>query len=97
MSSYVFHYIVHGRGPLPLDMLRRDRSYPATEHSAQAASLTDYGRPCEVTLEHVGERHWMPLAERWKSFGWEVLAVQRTDSKGQRVTWAMDGRSEVTL
>lgn len=72
--KYVYRYIVEGRGPLPLDMLRYDGSYPASEADAAAAgNAREYRR---VTLEHVDTRRdWCPCAERWRSFLWAPHAL----------------------
>lgn len=70
------------KGSFPVDMLRYDRCYPASEEGAYAiaVSLTDVRRDsfC-VTLRALSssKTHWTPV--RWRSFG--ATIVETTVSK----------------
>lgn len=71
---HTVRFTVEGTGPLPLDMLRYDASYPATEHDSARAFDDHFGRPRAVELEHRSERRdWTPTTARWQSFGWRVV------------------------
>lgn len=63
MKSY--SYVVEGSGPFPLDMLRYDESFPASE--LDAGIILDRGRR-EIMLRSYSE----PQPARWSSFGWTV-------------------------
>ena len=65
----------------PVDMLRYDYCYPASENdSAQIAFSFDLRKSkvkpseLEVTLCRYAHRDWSPTDGRWESFGWEVIA-----------------------
>lgn len=65
-------YTVRGRLPFPIDMLRYDACYPASEHDSAVirASIDDRG-PEPYTVDVYARR---PLTlGRWKSFGWDVM------------------------
>jgi len=71
-------YVVEGRGPFPLDMLRRDCAEPASEEDRLAieaasgdAPATGRRRIALVTSER------RTLDERWESFGWRVVRPLR--------------------
>jgi len=63
-------YVVEGSGSFPYDMLRYDRSYPATENDS---ALLERGGYRSVTLvsnsEYAGKDS---SATRWSSFCWSV-------------------------
>lgn len=71
---YIQTYSVRGVGRIPMDMLRYDSSFPHTELDAsRAEDPPDVGAGGEIILAHVGHRGWLPTAERWSSFGWNVV------------------------
>lgn len=81
MKQYRHRYTVRGAGAFPLDMLRHDSSYPATETDSSIAQgdedhlgrVTVRPAPRAVELAHTGTaRAWLPTFDRWESFGWEV-------------------------
>lgn len=77
MARYRSTYTVCGTGRFPVDMLRYDTSYPATEAgSSEIARGYDGGslrEPREIALVHMGEvKDWKPTEGRWGSFGWRV-------------------------
>ena len=70
---------VEGLAPFPVDMLRYDACYPATE--ADSGRIERLGEPgntdrVRVTVaKSAGTAHaflWTPA--RWESFGWKVVA-----------------------
>ncbi len=75
-------YTVRGSGEFPVDMLRYDSSYPATEVNSHIAEgeqdhlgrVTVRPAPRAVTLERIGPKDWTPSVARWESFGWRVDA-----------------------
>jgi hypothetical protein len=68
-------FIVQGVLPFPIDMLRYDACYPASEADSSIInrSLTHDTRG-KITVE---VRTRSPLTVgRWKSFGWQVVGVK---------------------
>ena len=64
----------------PIDMLRSDHCYPATENDSATIGFTLNSRRVgrfttddfAVTLCRYAQKQWVPTSGRWKSFGWEV-------------------------
>jgi hypothetical protein len=78
-----YTYIVSGKWPFPLDMLRYDCAWPAgSEDASTIAMLSGVHRPSleevpvnnihAVTLRSI--QH--PQIERWRSFSWDVQTVE---------------------
>jgi hypothetical protein len=73
-------FTVEGGWPFPVDMLRYDVCYPATEQdSVEMATACDHralkmsSRPIRrVTLNTLGINR--PTVGRWESFGWKVVS-----------------------
>lgn len=70
---YETYFIVSGDGELPLDMLRYDCAFPATEEDARRAEH-ERGRRA-VALVSRRPRDNGPNRQRWVSFGWKVEEV----------------------
>lgn len=65
-------YIVEGRGEFPLDMLRKDNSWPAGQADALAMNATiERGAPKRRVTLFTLER--FITEKRWESFGWRVV------------------------
>lgn len=81
MPLFAIRYTVSGRLRFPLDMLRYDGSHPSTQGDvAVLDAALDAGRDgaAAVTLTHIGpSSKWLPTAERWRFFGWDVLPGTR--------------------
>lgn len=79
MATYKLHrFVVRGSWPFPVDMLRYDQCYPATETaSAELANLssraTGMGNVA-IELESRQERSWKPMYRRWESRCWHVIS-----------------------
>ena len=71
----LYELIVAGRGRFPIDMLRHDCCFPASEVDA---ALVDSGYPGkrEVRLFHRDDVRWRPTTGRWESFGWKVISCE---------------------
>lgn len=68
---YAFTYKATGRGQFPIDMLRYDRSFPATETGSVLIEEDRSHRT--VYLVHYSDiKVWEPSVRRWESFGWEA-------------------------
>ena len=66
-----YRYMVEGEGRFPLDMLRYDMSYPASETDSNAIANTfNEGYERRWRVELVSKRR--PTAARWASFNWRV-------------------------
>lgn len=66
---------VQGRGTFPIDMLRYDACYPATEADSHVIELTrtpGYRGEKMVTLK-MSDPKRKPTTGRWSSFGWTVV------------------------
>lgn len=65
----------------PLDMLRYDHCIPATSEDVGKIvdTLADYVSDLDneseltITLSAYWEKPYKPKAERWRSFGWQVV------------------------
>jgi hypothetical protein len=70
--------IVRGALAFPIDMLRYDAAWPASEsssHLIEASIAHDTNGPVEVII-----CHRKPLtAQRWESFGWTIAGPSGTD------------------
>jgi hypothetical protein len=64
-------FTVTGRFPFPIDMLRYDRCYPATEKDSSLMVGALSGSR-EITLRLVTDRPAGPTEARWNSFMWHV-------------------------
>lgn len=69
-------FIVRGSGAFPVDMLRYDTCYPATEtdssriidsHRARSTGEREIRLRGPVSINH-------PTPGRWSSFGWTLVA-----------------------
>lgn len=81
---YVCTFQVIQNAPMmtfPMDMLRRDECFPATEEDAslmleysQYGTLRDKENLEPITLKavKVGWPKWAPTTTRWQTFGWRV-------------------------
>lgn len=75
----VQHIEVEGIGPFPIDMLRYDSAWPATQADAAAISnsLTVGGaNPTIKLLRMAPDRYVGPNEARWRSHGWQVTAMR---------------------
>jgi hypothetical protein len=80
MQVYIFN--VTGSGQFPLDMLRYDSCYPATQTDVTKItdSIVDYralGTRTVKVICRASRKGWEPAAVRWASFGWTVSGVER--------------------
>ena len=74
IRQHEFLFEVEGPAPFPIDMLRYDECFPASETDSARIeqSFTDsQDRPLRVLL-----RGGHPNAERWGSFLWRVVEVR---------------------
>lgn len=74
---YETEVTVEGTGAFPIDMLRYDTCYPATEKDANAIRETflDSKGVTRVTLNRRSVSDREPQYARWQSFGWHVVAT----------------------
>lgn len=80
MTTYFTQFRVTGRGHFPVDMLRYDHCFPATQEAVNGIDVTRYQRETtEVREVELAQYHngAMPhiTFERWRSFGWSVVQV----------------------
>ena len=78
MKLYSHAYRVEGWGIIPIDMLRYDQSFPATEQDSGTiinSMEDDFERLQTVSLVSLNSNPtWLPNGARWESFGWRVIA-----------------------
>jgi hypothetical protein len=75
-------FTVEGRGEFPLDMLRYDAAWPASERDALTAQDREARGVRQVTLRtimHKGSRRPTINVARWHSFGWALVAEPDTN------------------
>lgn len=73
----LYEYIVEGVGSFPIDMLRYDNSWPATEEDARRiAKRLDHSVQDETKPIIMLRSFRDPCVERWKSFMWRVKSVK---------------------
>lgn len=79
-KQYIHVYTVESPNwGFPVDMLRYDQSWPATESDAIAiGDQRMIAGHSQVNLCHYGEKRWEPTRGRWASFGWRVVAHTTT-------------------
>lgn len=85
-------FIVRGRGPFPLDMLRYDRCYPVDSIDAQVMTesiLDGYDGVLHTVALYTRPNSW-PTAERWASFGYTVAWVDMDHPSSYSVSMARD-------
>jgi hypothetical protein len=72
-QTKLFEHTVVGDRPFPIDMLRYDLAFPATETASSSIAST-FGREGRRVVRSI--RIKSPKRElttgRWESFGWEV-------------------------
>lgn len=89
MAKMFYHrYTVKRAGnmkfPFPIDMLRYDGSFPASElDSGKIHRTMDFTREndtLDIEIELAANTHstWTPQDARWLSFGWEVVPNSHT-------------------
>lgn len=86
MIVYRHTYRVRGSGAFPVDMLRYDGSHPRREEDsgtieARSPSAGAMLPGTSIGLERWAERTWRPCADRWRSFGWEVVEDSHQSSR----------------
>ena len=81
MKMERFKITVCGSGVFPIDMLRYDSCWPATEQDSSKIVENYYeGDKCKlrsVDLLTDNHRHWKPTDGRWQSFTWKVEKFER--------------------
>lgn len=75
-SQDAFHFVVVGKGSFPVDMLRYDKCWPASEFMSGLIVNTSHqtNHPDSHRIELRGLK--TPTVGRWSSFGWRVVAIE---------------------
>lgn len=75
----VYCFTVEGNGPFPIDMIRHDRCWPASQEQVTALAPHSrsilYGEPRRVELRS----HSEPNEGRWRSFQWQIVEQHALD------------------
>lgn len=69
-KMYESFIVVEGRGTFPMDMLRYDRCFPASELDSSIANMDGHRA---LILCRRSESSPDPTKGRWNSFGWDVI------------------------
>jgi hypothetical protein len=72
MTTYRQTFRVTGMGEFPLDMLRYDHCWPATETDAASAEGPRHCPRTVAIVRDIRQKGDVPTASRWHSFGWDV-------------------------
>ena len=65
-------FTVEGTAPFPIDMLRYDSAFPATESDSALIDRHQYdGSKVQVKLQSYG--FGVPTIGRWESFLWKII------------------------
>jgi hypothetical protein len=66
---------VEGTGAFPIDMLRYDACYPATEGDSHIITATMHrgGVTANTVTLKTADPKRPPTVERWRSFGWTLV------------------------
>lgn len=77
MKKWIVSYTVTGLGQFPIDMLRYDRSFPASEiESGKITRTFHHADPWEITVSmYASTKVDGPCEGRWQSFGCRVKDV----------------------
>lgn len=67
-------WIVRGSLSFPIDMLRYDAAWPATETDSNAIQSTFWPETKGLVQVEVYARRNLTVG-RWRSFGWDVIGV----------------------
>ena len=70
-SMWIHSFSVNGGGYFPTDMLRYDRCSPSTQTDVEKMDDRQNHRTVELITRDT--KDWSPTADRWRSFGWEVI------------------------
>lgn len=76
MAMHLRHFTVEGCGEFPLDMLRYDTCWPSCSRDVDAMTHHRPGEHRQVRLSTYTprKRDLFTTPERWRSFGWPVVA-----------------------
>jgi hypothetical protein len=80
-TTYLYTYTVNGNSKFPVDMLRHDRCWPASEN--EALDLQDWlnGRTIVhgvfAVVTFTLRSNQAPTEGRWQSFGWTVAGIEK--------------------
>ena len=81
---YFTRFEITGRLAFPLDMLRYDHCFPATQEAVSRIQIKSFpaesqeGRQATPVIElraYHSRKTWTPTTGRWESFGWRVIHV----------------------
>jgi len=74
--KYLQTFEVKGNGAFPLDMLRYDRCFPATESDSRKIADTEFSvgvNTHSIKLCRYVSVRQTPTVDRWNSFLWKVV------------------------
>jgi hypothetical protein len=66
-------FVVTGKGPFPIDMLRHDQCYPAAPADVDSIEFSLRPKDRPVKRKIMLSTHAHPNVDRWNSFGWSVI------------------------
>lgn len=66
------YIVVEGMGDFPIDCLRYDAGFPATEHDSHLIEKSELRR---VAIKLRSVNNLAPTENKWKSYGWKVVGI----------------------
>lgn len=78
---YVISFKVAGTFDFPVDMLRYDSCFPASQDAVSNIHIKTFPQEAgrrEVIVElrrYAESKTWTPTDARWRSFGWKVIGT----------------------
>jgi hypothetical protein len=73
--KYSQRFFVMGKGSFPVDMLRYDQCFPASQDAAVSLDSEIPGNRSIELRRYVSDKTTVPTTGRWASFGWTVSNV----------------------
>lgn len=77
MANKVYRFAVRGKLAFPLDMLRYDACYPATQEAITEIHDSFFRHDTKERVVELTSQLGAPTGARWSSFGWRVENLRR--------------------
>jgi hypothetical protein len=92
IKVYEKFVVVEGSGEFPLDMLRYDSAFPATEIDSSMVVNRSNLRAVALIVRSVNDLG--PTSDRWRSFTWRVVGIFDELYSATQARDAVNGRNK---